>query len=86
MRTSLCHALSLERLNQLCARPPVRIGISATQKPIEDMAAFLAAADAPAPSGGPAVATSRLLAVRADGTAFQAEVALFELVQPGAIH
>ena len=34
-------ALSLERLNQLCARPPVRIGISATQKPIEDMAAFL---------------------------------------------
>ena len=33
--------LSLERLNQLCARPPVRIGISATQKPIEDMAAFL---------------------------------------------
>lgn len=34
-------ALSLERLNQLCDRPPVRIGISATQKPIEEMAAFL---------------------------------------------
>jgi ATP-dependent Lhr-like helicase len=34
-------ALSLERLNQLCTRPPVRIGISATQKPIEDMASFL---------------------------------------------
>jgi ATP-dependent Lhr-like helicase len=33
--------LSLERLNQLCERPPVRIGISATQKPIEDMALFL---------------------------------------------
>jgi len=33
--------LSLERLNQLCDRPPVRIGISATQKPIEDMALFL---------------------------------------------
>jgi ATP-dependent Lhr-like helicase len=34
-------ALSLERLSQLCDRPPVRIGISATQKPIEDMALFL---------------------------------------------
>ncbi len=33
--------LSLERLNSLCGRPPVRIGISATQKPIEDMALFL---------------------------------------------
>ncbi|MEJ2592374.1 MAG: DEAD/DEAH box helicase [Candidatus Thiodiazotropha sp.] len=33
--------LSLERLNQLCERPPVRIGISATQKPIEEMARYL---------------------------------------------
>ena len=33
--------LSLERLNQLCDRPPVRIGISATQKPIDDMALYL---------------------------------------------
>lgn len=33
--------LSLERLEKLCARPPVRIGISATQKPIEDMASYL---------------------------------------------
>ena len=34
-------SLSLERLNQLCDQTPVRIGISATQKPIEDMASFL---------------------------------------------
>jgi ATP-dependent Lhr-like helicase len=34
-------ALSLERLAGLCPRPPVRIGISATQKPIERMAEFL---------------------------------------------
>lgn len=34
-------SLSLERLSALCARPPVRIGLSATQKPIEDMACFL---------------------------------------------
>ena len=33
-------ALSLERLAALCREPPVRIGISATQKPIEAMAAF----------------------------------------------
>ncbi len=33
--------LSLERLNQLCDKPPVRIGISATQKPIEGMALYL---------------------------------------------
>ncbi len=33
--------LSLERLSQLCQRSPVRIGISATQKPIEDMALYL---------------------------------------------
>jgi ATP-dependent Lhr-like helicase len=34
-------SLSLERLNQLCNRPPLRIGISATQKPIEEMARYL---------------------------------------------
>jgi ATP-dependent Lhr-like helicase len=34
-------ALSLERLSALCAREPLRIGLSATQKPIEDVARFL---------------------------------------------
>ncbi|MFI4868245.1 MAG: DEAD/DEAH box helicase [Steroidobacterales bacterium] len=34
-------ALTLERLAQLCGRPPQRIGLSATQKPIEDVARFL---------------------------------------------
>lgn len=34
-------ALSLERLTQLCPTPPLRIGLSATQKPIEDVARFL---------------------------------------------
>ncbi len=33
--------LSLERLEALCYRPPVRIGLSATQKPIEEVAHFL---------------------------------------------
>ncbi len=34
-------ALSLERLAALCERPPVRIGLSATQRPIEGIARFL---------------------------------------------
>ncbi len=34
-------ALSLERLEALTYRPPVRIGLSATQKPIEEVARFL---------------------------------------------
>src|SRR5579859_1900634 len=37
-------ALSLERLAALTPRPPVRIGLSATQKPIEDVAHFLTGA------------------------------------------
>ncbi|PYU20344.1 MAG: DEAD/DEAH box helicase, partial [Acidobacteria bacterium] len=42
-------ALSLERLEALLPRPPVRIGLSATQKPIELIAQFLAGNDRPAP-------------------------------------
>src|SRR5206468_11280103 len=34
-------ALSLERLAALTAAPPVRVGLSATQKPIEEIARFL---------------------------------------------
>jgi ATP-dependent helicase Lhr and Lhr-like helicase len=34
-------ALSLERLAALCPRPPLRVGLSATQKPIETIARFL---------------------------------------------
>lgn len=34
-------ALSLERLADLCGKPPMRIGLSATQKPIETVARFL---------------------------------------------
>ena len=34
-------ALTLERLEHECARPPQRIGLSATQKPLEEIARFL---------------------------------------------
>ncbi|HEX7964908.1 MAG TPA: DEAD/DEAH box helicase [Gammaproteobacteria bacterium] len=37
-------ALSLERLAALTPKPPVRIGLSATQKPIEEVARFLTGA------------------------------------------
>jgi ATP-dependent helicase Lhr and Lhr-like helicase len=42
-------ALSLERLEALLPKPPVRIGLSATQKPIESIAQFLAGSNRPAP-------------------------------------
>jgi ATP-dependent Lhr-like helicase len=42
-------ALSLERLEALTGRPPVRIGLSATQKPIELVAHFLTGTGRPDP-------------------------------------
>ncbi len=42
-------ALSLERLEALTYRPAVRIGLSATQKPIEEVAHFLTGNGRPAP-------------------------------------
>jgi ATP-dependent helicase Lhr and Lhr-like helicase len=42
-------ALSLERLEALADRPPLRIGLSATQKPIELIAHFLAGTGRPEP-------------------------------------
>ena len=37
-------SLSLERLSALCNQPPTRIGLSATQKPIDEIGAFLVGA------------------------------------------
>ena len=42
-------ALSLERLEELTGRSPVRIGLSATQKPIEEVARFLGGSRRPEP-------------------------------------
>src|SRR5437879_4105300 len=42
-------ALSLERLGALTNRPPIRIGLSATQNPIELIARFLAGSNRPDP-------------------------------------
>ncbi|CAN5753259.1 ATP-dependent helicase [soil metagenome] len=40
-------ALSLERLEEVTARPPQRIGLSATQRPLEEVARFLGGYAAP---------------------------------------
>ena len=45
-------ALSLERLEALCGRPLVRIGLSATQKPVEEVARFLVGGGNVYPSRG----------------------------------
>src|SRR2546425_5261840 len=46
-------ALSLERLEALAGRPPVRIGCSATPRPLQDAARFLVGAGGLDPGGAP---------------------------------
>jgi len=46
-------ALSLERLEALCAARPVRIGLSATQRPVEEIARFLVGAARVGEDGAP---------------------------------
>lgn len=46
-------ALSLERLDALCGQRLVRVGVSATQKPIDEVARFLAGASRVAADGTP---------------------------------
>lgn len=46
-------ALTLERLDALVGTPVVRIGLSATQKPIEEVARFLVGYRSPVPAAGP---------------------------------
>ncbi|MGD9644725.1 MAG: DEAD/DEAH box helicase [Pirellulales bacterium] len=45
--------LSLERLEALCPAPPVRIGLSATQRPMDDIARFLVGTRRLAADGSP---------------------------------
>jgi ATP-dependent helicase Lhr and Lhr-like helicase len=44
-------ALSLERLQEVAGQPLLRIGLSATQKPIEEVARFLVGTEGPAEAG-----------------------------------
>ena len=45
-------ALTLERLGELCVRPPQRIGLSATQRPLDEIARFLGGFDTVDADGG----------------------------------
>jgi ATP-dependent Lhr-like helicase len=45
-------ALSLERLEALCEQSPQRIGLSATQRPLDEVARFLGGAQPPPRRGG----------------------------------
>jgi ATP-dependent Lhr-like helicase len=47
-------ALSLERLEALCTHRPQRIGLSATQRPLDEVARFLGGAEQPSGAGGTA--------------------------------
>jgi ATP-dependent Lhr-like helicase len=69
-------ALSLERLQALCSRPLIRIGLSGTQKPIETLARFLIGTDA----GGCTIVDSghtrvRDLAIKVPGSPLEAVMA-----------
>ncbi len=46
-------AVSLERLVQRCERPPQRIGLSATQRPLDEVARFLGGVDPATRASGP---------------------------------
>ena len=46
-------ALTLERLGRLAPDAPQRIGLSATQKPLDEIARFLSGCDSPAEDGSP---------------------------------
>src|SRR5207302_243125 len=52
-------ALSLERLEAICERPPQRIGLSATQRPLDEVARFLGGAEHARPKGSRSTTDSR---------------------------
>jgi ATP-dependent helicase Lhr and Lhr-like helicase len=51
-------ALSLERLEALCTKPPQRIGLSATQRPLDEVARFLGGGERTRPAGRRTAASS----------------------------
>jgi ATP-dependent Lhr-like helicase len=59
-------ALSLERLNALCERPPQRIGLSATQRPLDEVARFLGGVVQKAPQPDRSTRRGRTLSARRD--------------------
>ena len=75
-------ALSLERLDALCARRPIRIGLSATQKPLSAVADFLAGG---AGANGGACAVVDVGHVRARDLALELPPVPLEAVMPNEV-
>ena len=68
-------ALSLERLEALCARPLQRIGLSATQRPLEEVARFLGGAEGRQITGAKQSAVTELSTLEDAQAEDKAEVA-----------
>jgi ATP-dependent Lhr-like helicase len=69
-------ALSMERLELLCERPPQRIGLSATQRPLDEVARFLGGCErriVPATVASTAVATTESELEREVETEFESD-------------
>ena len=82
-------ALSLERLEAFCLQPPQRIGLSATQRPLDEVARFLGGTGAPA--GGAARSRKRAKTALAQTSSSKSERADAEIAHEfsadrGALH
>ncbi|HMF93360.1 MAG TPA: DEAD/DEAH box helicase, partial [Vicinamibacterales bacterium] len=75
-------ALSLERLEALCERTPQRIGLSATQRPLDEVARFLGGAERKARASGratrPAAVKGRPYSEAAIDTEIEREFAIHQ--------
>jgi ATP-dependent helicase Lhr and Lhr-like helicase len=81
-------ALSIERLEARCRRPPQRIGLSATQRPLDEVARFLGGTDAtarPSTGSGRARKASPLTLSSSKGEHATAEIADEFSAHTGAI-
>jgi len=78
-------ALSLERLDALCARRTVRIGLSATQKPLDEVARFLVGTGAVDAAGRPACAIVDAGHVRARDLAIELPPSPLEALMSGEV-
>ncbi|MGV7207508.1 DEAD/DEAH box helicase [Oxalobacteraceae bacterium A2-2] len=78
-------ALSLERLDALCGRRPVRVGLSATQKPLSLVAEFLAGRGAAGGGAGGGCAVVDVGHVRARDLALELPPVPLEAVMPNEV-
>src|SRR4029453_1479726 len=76
-------ALSLERLQEIARTPPQRIGLSATQRPLEEVARYLGGGEAGAVGAGPR-SVDVVHAGSGKALDLPVEVTVEDMPQPGA--